>query len=116
MAFEIYMDNVPQSRTKSKAQKLLKISNLMPFARDFAFVMDKDVESAKVLSAISNVDKEKITNVVVFDVYEGDKLPENKKSLAIQVTISPFEKTMTDKEIEILSVQIINVSIDNCLV
>ncbi len=108
VAFEIYMDNVPQSRTKSKAQKLLKISNLMPFARDFAFVMDKDVESAKVLSAISNVDKEKITNVVVFDVYEGDKLPENKKSLAIQVMISPFEKTMTDKEIEILSVQIIN--------
>ena len=70
--------------------------------------MDKDVDASKVIAAISGVDKEKITHVTVFDVYEGDKLPENKKSLAIQVTVSPFEKTMTDKEIEILSVQIIN--------
>ena len=80
----------------------------MPFTRDFAFVMDKDVDAAKVIAAISGVDKEKITNVTVFDVYEGDKLPSDKKSLAIQVTVSPFEKTMTDKEIEILSVQIIS--------
>ena len=108
VAFEVYMDNVPQPRSKSKSQKLLKMSNLMPFTRDFAFVMDKDVDAAKVIAAISGVDKEKITNVTVFDVYEGDKLPSDKKSLAIQVTVSPFEKTMTDKEIEILSVQIIS--------
>ena len=108
VAFEVYMDNVPQPRSKSKSQKLLKMSNLMPFTRDFAFVMDKDVDAAKVIGAISGVDKEKITNVTVFDVYEGDKLPADKKSLAIQVTVSPFEKTMTDKEIEILSVQIIS--------
>ena len=57
---------------------------------------------------IKNVDKEKITNVALFDVYEGDKLPADKKSLAIQVTIWPTEKTMTDKDIEILSTQIIN--------
>ena len=107
VAFEVYMDNVPQPRAKSKSQKLLKISNLMPFTRDFAFVMDKAVDASKMLSAISNVDKEKITNVSVFDVYEGDKLPADTKSLAVQVTISPMEKTMTDKEIEILSTQIV---------
>ncbi|MBQ8250909.1 MAG: phenylalanine--tRNA ligase subunit beta [Alphaproteobacteria bacterium] len=107
-AFEIYMDNVPQPRQKSKSQKLLKMSNLMPLTRDFAFVADKQVEASKIMSAILNVDKEKITDVSIFDVYEGDKLPQDKKSLAVQVTISPMDKTMTDKEIEILSVQIIN--------
>lgn len=107
-AFEIYMDNVPQSRQKSKSQKLLKLSNLMPLTRDFAFIADKTVEAGKIIAAILNTDKEKITNVSVFDVYEGDKLPANKKSLALQVTITQTEKTMTDKEIEILSTQIIN--------
>lgn len=108
VAFEIYMDNIPQARAKSKAQKLLKISNLMPLTRDFAFIADKNTEAGKLLATIQNVDKEKITNVILFDVYEGDKLPADKKSIAIQVTISPTEKTMTDKDIEILSTQIIN--------
>lgn len=108
VAFEVYLDNLPQARAKSKAQKLLKMSNLMPLTRDFAFVADKSVEAGKLLSTIQNVDKEKITNVALFDVYEGDKLPEGKKSLAVQVTIWPTEKTMTDKEIEILCTQIVN--------
>ena len=108
VAFEVYLDNVPQARAKSKAQKLLKMSNLMPLTRDFAFVADKSVEAGKLLSTIQNVDKEKITNVALFDVYEGDKLPEGKKSIAVQVTIWPTEKTMTDKEIEILCTQIVN--------
>lgn len=108
VAFEIYLDNVPQTRLKSKAHKLLKMSNLMPFTRDFAFIADKGTEAQKIMAAIANVDKEKITNVQLFDVFEGGTLPEGKKSLALQVTISPFEKTMTDKEIEILSTQIIN--------
>lgn len=108
VAFEIYMDNVPQARAKSKSQKLLKMSNLMPLTRDFAFVADQTIEAGKLMATIQNVDKEKITNVSLFDVYEGDKLPQGKKSIALQVTIWPSDKTMTDKEIEILSTQIIN--------
>ncbi len=111
VAFEIYMDNVPQPRAKSKNQKPLKLSNLMPLTRDFAFVMNKEVDAAKVIAAIQNTDKEKIQNVLVFDVYEGDKLPAGKKSLAVQVTIWPSEKTMTDKEIEVLCTQIVNMVI-----
>lgn len=108
VAFEIYLDNVPQARTKSKSQKLLKMSNLMPLTRDFAFIADKATEAGKLMAAIQNVDKDKITNVVLFDVYEGDKLPADKKSIAVQVTIWPTDKTMTDKEIEILCTQIVN--------
>ena len=81
----------------------------MPLSRDFAFVMDENVEAVKVLSAIRSVDKEKITDVIVFDVYAGDKLPAGKKQLAVKVIIQPMDKTLTDQDIEILSTQIINI-------
>lgn len=109
VGFEIYLDNIPQAKSKSKTQKALKLSNLMPLSRDFAFVMDENVEAVKVLSAIRSVDKEKITDVIVFDVYAGDKLPAGKKQLAIKVIIQPMDKTLTDQDIEILSTQIINI-------
>ena len=109
VGFEIYMDNLPAPKAvKSKLQKQLKISNLMPLTRDFAFVMDKDVEAERIINTIKGVDKEKITSVSIFDVYMGTNLPEGKKSLAVKVQIQPIEKTLTDADIEILSTQIIN--------
>ena len=107
-AFEVYMDAVPAGKNKSKLQKELKETALMPLTRDFAFVMDKSVDAAKVVSTILNVNKALITDVSVFDVYEGEHLEAGKKSLAVQVTIQPQEKTLTDAEIEALSAQIIN--------
>ena len=53
----------------------------------------------KIVSAAKNTDKTLITDVSVFDLYEGDNLGD-KKSIAIQLTIQPVEKTMTDEEIE----------------
>ena len=51
-------------------------------------------------SVISNIDKNLISNIKVFDVYEGDNIPENKKSVAISVTIQSLEKTLTDNDLE----------------
>ena len=107
-AFEVYMDAVPMPKAKGKTIKAIKLSSLMPLTRDFAFVMDKDTDASKVVAAILNTDKNLITDVSVFDVYEGEHLEPGKKSLAVQVTIQPTEKTMTDAEIETLSTQIIN--------
>lgn len=102
------MDAVPMPKAKGKTIKAIKLSSLMPLTRDFAFVMDKDTDASKVVAAILNTDKNLITDVSVFDVYEGEHLEPGKKSLAVQVTIQPTEKTMTDAEIETLSTQIIN--------
>lgn len=113
VAFEVYMANVPMPKNKTKSGKALKVSNLMPLSRDFAFVMDKSVDAEKVISTILGVNKDLITNVSVFDVYEGDKLPVGKKSLAVKVHIQPLEKTLTDKDIEVLSTQIINLVAKN---
>ena len=52
------------------------------------------------VSVISNIDKNLISNIKVFDVYEGDNIPENQKSIAISVTIQSLEKTLTDNDLE----------------
>ena len=52
------------------------------------------------VSVISNIDKTLISNIKVFDVYEGDNIPENQKSVAISVTIQSLEKTLTDNDLE----------------
>ena len=59
------------------------------------------------MNAIKGLDKELIADVRIFDMYEGDKLPDGKKSIALEVVIQPKEKTLTDKEIELLSERII---------
>ena len=52
------------------------------------------------VSVISNIDKNLISNIKVFDVYEGDNIPENQKSIAISVTIQSLERTLTDNDLE----------------
>ena len=54
----------------------------------------------------SSVDQKLISNIKVFDVYEGDKLPVNKKSIAFRVLLQPQDKTFNDQEIEELSQKI----------
>lgn len=109
VACEVYLDAIPMSKNKnSKMQGAVQKSIYQAVTRDFAFVMDKNVEAQKLLSTIQNVDKNLIKEVSVFDVYEGGKLPEGKKQIAVQVLIQSMDKTLTDKEIETLSTQILN--------
>jgi len=109
VACEVYLEKLPPVKDKAK-NKALELSSLMPLSRDFAFVMDEKVEASKLLTAIRNLDKELIAEVRLFDVYQGDKLPEGKKSLALEVVIQPKEKTLTDDEIDSLSTRIIGVA------
>ena len=60
----------------------------------------KNINVQNLVSVISNIDKNLISNIKVFDVYEGENIPENKKSIAISVTIQSFEKTLTDNDLE----------------
>ena len=69
--------------------------------------MDSAVKAADIIRAAQNVDRKLVADVNVFDVYEGKGIEPGKKSIAIAVTIQPFEKTMTDAEIEALSEKIV---------
>ena len=52
------------------------------------------------IDTISNVDENLIKDIKVFDVYEGDNIPENQKSIAISVTIQSSERTLNEKDLE----------------
>jgi phenylalanyl-tRNA synthetase beta chain len=75
--------------------------------RDFAFVLDSDVPAADVIKAALGADKTWIAGVSVFDLFEGANLGAGKKSLALEVTLQPTEKTLTDAEIEAIAGKII---------
>jgi phenylalanyl-tRNA synthetase beta chain len=101
VAFEMDLDAIPEPRRKpTKGKPALKLSDLMPVERDFAFVLDRAVPAATLLRAARNADKTLITAVDVFDLFEGQGVGEGKKSVAIRVTLQPMEKTLTDEEID----------------
>jgi phenylalanyl-tRNA synthetase beta chain len=103
-AFEIDLDALPQPRRKpTKSKGALDISAFQPVRRDFAFVVDRGTAAATILRAARGADKALITDVGIFDVFEGAHVGEGKKSVAIEVTLQPREKTLTDEEIEKVS-------------
>lgn len=100
-AFEVFLDRIPQKKKKEgTAKKLLILPPFQPLRRDFAFIVDEKVEAEQIVRAAAGADKNLITAVDVFDVYAGKGIDPGKKSVAINVTIQPREKTMTDAEIE----------------
>jgi len=68
--------------------------------RDFAFIVNKEVKAQDLIDIISNVDESLIKDIKVFDVYEGDNIPENQKSIAISVTIQSSERTLNENDLE----------------
>jgi phenylalanyl-tRNA synthetase beta chain len=108
VAFELFLDALPEPKAKpTRAKPALQASDLMPVTRDFAFLLDREVEAERVLRAATGADKALIAKVEVFDVYEGDRLPADKKSLAIAVTLQPRGKTLTDEEIDAVAGRIV---------
>lgn len=108
MAFEVYADNIPLPRnTQDKARKRLELSQFQPVDKDLAFVVDKNVLATNLIAAARNADKEHIADVRMFDIYEGENLPEGKKSIALGITFQPKEKTYTDQDIENLMNKVI---------
>ena len=106
VATEIFFANIPQSRNSNNAKPLLKLEALQPVARDFAFVVDRSVSAAKLIKAVRDAEKNMIREVSVFDAYEGDRMEPGKKSVALSVTLQPIDKTLTDAEIESVSIRI----------
>lgn len=103
---EVFLGNLPAPRSTGSAKPLLKLEALQPISRDFAFVVDKSVPSAKLLQAIKGADKILIRDAFVFDVYEGDKVEADKKSVAVSVVLQPTDKSLTDAEIEAIGAKI----------
>ncbi len=102
--FEINLSAIPGSKNKSATRPALNAAALMPVTRDFAFVVDDKIEAAALVKAARNADKALITGVSVFDVF---KLEGGRTSLAIEVTLSPRDKTLTDADIAAVSARVV---------
>jgi phenylalanyl-tRNA synthetase beta chain len=100
---EIFLANIPAARSSGTAKPLLKLDALQSVSRDFAFVVDRTVTAAKLVKSVKDADKLLIRDVSVFDVYEGDKIASDKKSIAVSVTLQPGDKSLTDAEIEVVA-------------
>jgi len=106
--FEIELDAIPEPRRKpTRTKPPLVLSGLQMVRRDFAFVVDKDKDAAALVKAASGADRKLVAGVAVFDVFEGASLGTGKKSIGIEVTLQPVDKTLTDEEIEAVSTKII---------
>ena len=108
VAFEVFLDALPPEKKKSRAKADLANADLLPVRRDFAFVLDKAVQAGDVIKAALGADKSLISNVNVFDLFEGGALAgEGKKSLAIEVTLQPTAQTLTEQDIDAVSQKVI---------
>jgi phenylalanyl-tRNA synthetase beta chain len=108
VGFEVILERIPEPRAKAtRAKPALELPPFQPVERDFAFVVDRSVKAGDLVRAAQAADRKLITNVSVFDVYEGEGIAPDKKSIAIAVTIQPRERTMTDQEIDAVGAKIV---------
>ena len=107
--FEIFIDSLEQFQLRKQSTlKGYDNNSLQIVERDFAFLFPIEIKALDLINSVKKIDKKIIKDVIIFDLFEGNKLPVNRKSLALKVTLQPKEKTFTDKEIEILSSKIID--------
>lgn len=111
LAFELVLEALPEPKKKAvKTKAALELSPFMPLTRDFAFLVDQATPAGDLVRPILGVDKQLIAEARVFDVYQGQGVPEGQKSVAVEVTLQPREKTLTDAEIEALTGKIVAVA------
>jgi phenylalanyl-tRNA synthetase beta chain len=108
VGFEIFIDNLKITKKSLKDQKSkFEVSDYQKSERDFAFIVDKNFISQDLVDVIYNVDKKLIKEVKIFDVYQGENIPEDKKSIAINVSIQSNEKTLKEQDLDLLNKSII---------
>ena len=107
--FEIFLENLVQYKSQNKRDKpTITFSDYQKSERDFAFVVDKNFKAQDLIEIISSIDKSLIRSIKIFDIYEGENIPEGKKSIAINVTIQSSEKTLEESDLEKINKLIIS--------
>jgi len=101
--------NLSQLYSLKLANKTYQAISLYPaINRDLAFLLPKDIQAGDVLDTIKKIDNKYLKEVVLFDVYDGEKLGNNQKSLAFALTFRALDHTLKESEIELIINKIIN--------
>ena len=109
---EINLDKLLSKRVgKMKYKEISKFPNVK---KDVAFVMDKNKTSKEIETVIKKAGGSLLTNIEVFDVYTGENVGENEKSIAYSLTFNDSKKTLTDEEINGIFEKIITTVENKC--
>jgi phenylalanyl-tRNA synthetase beta chain len=104
-AFEVFLDAVAEPKRRRKTAPVLPA--FQPLRRDFAFLLPADAPVEALLRAAKGAERNVISNVALFDRYQGKGVPEGQVSLAIAVTLQPTEKSFSEAELEAISGKIV---------
>ena len=105
---EIFLKNIPQPNKKNRISKdNYSVSDFQKSERDFAFVIDRSYRAGDLENIIKKLDSSIIKKVTTFDIFEGQNIPEGKKSVAINVVIQAPDKTLTEEDLDMISQKII---------
>ena len=102
MASECWLDALP-NKQKTASKKALQKNIFQSSRKDFAFVMDKEIDAKKVRDAILKADKKLIRGVTLFDMYDGEHIEAGKKSLAFAITLQADGRTLHDDDMTSVS-------------
>ena len=106
---EIFLKNIPEPKKKVRvSKKNYETSDFQKSERDFAFVIDKFFKVGELENIIRKIDNSIVKKVITFDVFEGQNIPEGKKSVAINVVIQSQDKTLSESDLDQISQKIIN--------
>ncbi|CAD7337310.1 phenylalanine--tRNA ligase subunit beta [Sphingomonadales bacterium 56] len=107
VAGEIFLDNVPPKRKSGFMRSPYAPPALQAVKRDFAFVVDEAVEADALVRAVKGADKKAIVDARLFDVFVGPGVDDGRKSLAIEVTLQPGEKSFSQEELDAISAAVV---------
>ncbi len=93
---------------KSKKIKYQEVSKYPDIVKDVAFVVNKDISCDQILKVIYSSGTKLLKDVKVFDLYQGDHIDGDKKSLAFSLVFNSMEKTLLDSEVDLIFRQVID--------
>ncbi|WP_293874312.1 MULTISPECIES: phenylalanine--tRNA ligase subunit beta [unclassified Sphingomonas] len=96
-AVEVYLDALPAKRSSGFTRPAFAPPALQSVRRDFAFLVPASVSADALVRAVRSADKAAITGARVFDVFTGAGVEEGAKSVAVEVTLQPADKSFTDE-------------------
>lgn len=97
--FEVNLDDILIKKRKGITKNKCEISTLLPIIRDFSVIVDENITVQEIINKVQSVNKQHISDVIIFDIYRGDKIEIGKKSVAIKIVIDQKDKVFTDDDI-----------------
>lgn len=106
-AVEIFLDAIPAKRATGFARPAYTPPALQAVTRDFAFIVPSTLAAGDLVRAVKGADKAVIADARLFDLFTGAGVEDGKKSLAVEVTLQPGEKSFTDAEIKAVADKVV---------